>query len=106
MVPAHTAVLSNPPPSSSAPHADPRLHQRPLDTRRQLWVSLFGGYCFFLLGPGVHMILFVFSKSLFPQSCVNSDGSMLGLLVTSSKKAYATPRSVALRAPAHVAGHC
>ena len=52
------------------------------------------------------MILFVFSKSLFPQSCVNCDGSVLGLLATSSKKAYATPRSVALRAPAHVAGHC
>ena len=35
------------------------------------------------------------SKSLFPQSCVSSGGSMMGLMVTSSKRAYATPRSVA-----------
>ena len=31
---------------------------------------------------------------------------MLGLMVTSSKRAYATPRSVTPRAPAPVAGHC
>ena len=29
------------------------------------------GHCSFLLGPGVHKILFVPSKSLFPQSCVS-----------------------------------
>ena len=94
----HTAAFS-------APHADPRLHQRLLDSHRKLWVSLSWGHCSFLLGPGVHMVLFVFSQSLFPQSCVNSDGSMLGLLSTSSKKAYATPRSVATWAPAHVKAH-
>ena len=33
-------------------------------------------------------------------------GSMLGLMLTSSKRAYATPRSAAPRAPALVAGHC
>ena len=31
----------------------------------QIWVSLFWGHCFFLLGPGAH-------KSLFPQSRVSS----------------------------------
>ena len=42
---------------------------------------------------------FVPSKSLFLQSCVSSSGSMVGLMVTSSKRAYAIPRSTAPRAP-------
>ena len=41
-----------------------------------------------------------------PQSCVSSGGSMVGITVTSSKRAYATPRSAAPRAPAPAAGHC
>ena len=53
---------------------DPGLHLRLLDTHRQVWVSL----CSFLLGPGAHKFLFVPSKSLFPQSCVSSGGSMVG----------------------------
>ena len=40
------------------------------------------------------------------QSQVSSVGSMVRLMVTSSKRAYATPRSAAPRAPAPVAGHC
>ena len=32
--------------------------------------------------------------------------SVVGLMVTSSKRAYATPRTAAPRAPAPVAGHC
>ena len=51
---------------------DPRLHWRLLDTHRQVWLSLLWGYCSFLLGPDAHKILFVPSKSLFPQSCGNS----------------------------------
>ena len=47
---------------------DPHLHQRFLDTHRQVWVSLLWGHCSFLLGPGVHKVLFVPSKRLFPQS--------------------------------------
>ena len=39
--------------------------------------------------PGV----FVPSKSLFPRSCVSSGGSIVGLTMTSSKRAYAIPRS-------------
>ena len=38
-------------------------------------------------------------ESVF-QSCVSSSGSMVGLLVTSCKRAYAIPRSAAARAPA------
>ena len=87
---------------------NPHLHQRLLDTHRQVWVNLLWGPCqslvnLFLLGPGAQKVLFVPSKSLFPQSCLNSDGSMVGLMVNSSKRAYAIPRSAALRVP--VAGY-
>ena len=40
------------------------------------------------------------------QSCVSSGGSMVGLMVTSSKRAYAIPRSAVPRAAPTVAGHC
>ena len=48
---------------------DPCLCQRLLDTHRQVWLSLLWGHSTFLLGPGVHKVLFVPSKSPFPQSC-------------------------------------
>ena len=97
---ARTAALSAP--SPAAGHCQPTPLQRLLDTHRQVWVTLLRGHCTFLLGPGAHKVLFVPSKSLFPQSCVSSGGSM----VTSSKRACAIPRSTALRAPAIGAGHC
>ena len=46
------------------------------------------------------------SKSLFPQPCVSSGGSMVGLMATSSKRAYAICRSAAPRVPAPMAFHC
>ena len=39
--------------------ADPHLRQRLLDTQGQVWVNLLWGHCSFLLGPGVHKVLFV-----------------------------------------------
>ena len=57
-------------------------------------------------GPGAHKVLFVPSKGLFSQSYVSSGGSMVGLMVTTSKRAYATPESAAPRAPAPAAVHC
>ena len=42
--------------------------------------------------------LFVPSKSLFPQSYVSSSGSMVGLMVTSTKKAHGIPKSAAIEA--------
>ena len=75
-------------------------------THRQVWVSLLWGHCSFLLGPDVHKVLFVPSKSLFSHSCISSGGSMVGLMETSSKRAYATSRSAAPRAPAPVTVHC
>ena len=69
---AHTAALSAPDPAAG------HLCQRLLGIHRQVWVSLFWGHCSFLLGPGAHKDLFVFSKSLFPQSCVSSGSSTVG----------------------------
>ena len=90
---AGTATLSAP----TLPQAttDPCLRWRLLDIHGQVWVSPLWGHCFFLLGPGVHKVLFVPFKSLFPQSCVSSGGSMVGFMATSSKKAYAISRSAA-----------
>ena len=63
---AHTATLSVPNPAAG--HHNPRLHWKLLDTHKKLWVFLLWGHCSFYLGPGVHKILFVPSKSHFPSS--------------------------------------
>ena len=63
-------------------------------------------HCSFLLGASAHKVLFVPSKSLFPQSWVSSGGSMVGLMATSYNSAYVIPRSTAPRAPAPAAVHC
>ena len=52
--------------------ANPRLCWRLLDTHRQVWVSLLWGHCSFFLGSDACKVLFVPSKSLFPQSCGSS----------------------------------
>ena len=84
-------------------HCQPRS---PLDTHRQVWVILFWGHWSFFLGPGAYKVFFVPSKGLFPQSCVSSGSSMVGLMVISSKRGYAIPRSAAARAPAPAAVPC
>ena len=93
-------------PSLQQATADPRFRRRLLDTHGRVWVSLLYGHRSFLLGPGVHTVVFVCSMTLSPQSCVSSGGSMLGLMVTSSRRTYARPRSTAPRAPAPAAVHC
>ena len=96
---AHIATFSAPDPAAGHPWPTP-----PLETPGHSWASLgqslLWGHCSFLLGTGVHKVLFVPSKSLFPQSCVSSGGFMVGLMEPSSKRAYAIPRSAASRAPA------
>ena len=84
---------------------DPCLCSRFLDTHGKVWVSLLWDYCSFLPGPGAHKVLFVPSKSLFHQFFVNSGESMVGLKMTSSKRAYTIPQSAAPRAPSLAAGH-
>ena len=74
----HTLPHSVPPALQQAT-ADPCLCWRLLDTHRQVLVSLLWGHCSFLLGPGVHKVLFVPSKSLFRQPSVSSGGSVVGL---------------------------
>ena len=45
-------------------------------------------------------------QELISQSCVSSCGSMVGLMATFSRRAYAIPRSTAPRASAPAAVHC
>ena len=73
---ACTAALSAP--ALQQATADPYLLQRLLDTHGKVWISLLWSDYSILLGPGAHKVLFVPSKSLFPQSCVSSGGSMVG----------------------------
>ena len=101
---AHTATLSAPNPAAGYrwPTVLPETSGH---SRACLGQPLMGSL---LLSPGscVHKLLFVPSKSLFPQSYVSSGGSMVGLIATFSKRTYATPRSTAPRAPAPIAVHC
>ena len=91
-------------PSPAAGHHRPHLCQRLLDTHRQVWVGLLWGQCSFLLGSGNHRVLCPLTESVF-QSCISYGGSTVGSLATSSKRAYATPRSAAPRAPAPATVH-
>ena len=101
---AHTAILNAPNPATS--HCWPMpLPETPGHSQASLGQSLWGPCCF-LLCPAAHKVLFVPSKSLFPQFCVRSGSSMVGLMATSSKRAYAIPRSTAPRAPSPAAVHC
>ena len=59
------ALLHSVPPTLQQATADPRLCQRLLDTHGRVWVSFLWGHCSFLLGPGMHKVLFVPSKNLF-----------------------------------------
>ena len=93
--------------SASDPAADHHLLMHLLETPGHSWASLSQSLVGSLhLSPGswCTQVLFVPSKSLFPQSCVSSSGSMVGLMATSSKRAYAILRSAAPRVPAPVAG--
>ena len=71
--------------------ADLHLHRRLLDTHGQVWVSHLWGHCSFLLGPGVHKVLFMPSKSLFPQSYVSSGSSVVGLMARAFPRGSNTP---------------
>ena len=73
------ALLHSVPLTLQQATADPRLCQRLLSTHGQVWVSLLCGHCSFLLAPGVHKVLFVPTKSLFPQPCVVLQSNPTGL---------------------------
>ena len=85
---AYTVALSAP--SLQQATANLRLLRRLLDTHGQVWVSLFCGHCSFLLGPGAQGSLCSPPESV-SQSCLSSGGSMVGLMVTSSRRALPHP---------------
>ena len=101
---AGTAKLSAPSPATGHCWPTPPP-ETPGPSQASLGQS-FCGHCSFLLGPGVHTFSFVPSKGLFPQSCISSNSSVVGLMAAYSKRAYAIPRSAAPRAPAPAASHC
>ena len=75
---SHDALLHSVSPTLQQATTDSCLQWRLLDTHRQVWLSFLWGHCSFLLGPSANKVLFVPSKSLFPQTCVSSGGSMVG----------------------------
>ena len=97
------ALLQSMPQMLQQATTNPHLCFRLLDTPGQVWISLLWCHCSFLLGPGAHKLFFVSSMSLLPQSCVSSYSSMARLVGTSSKRAYAIPKSTIPRAPAPAA---
>ena len=64
--------------------------------------SLLWGHCSFLLGPGARDSV-VPSMSLFPSPMLSSGSSIVGLIMTSSKRTHAIPTP---RAPVPAADHC
>ena len=98
------ALLHLVPPTLQQATTDPGLCWRLLDTHRQVWVSLWG-YCSFLLCLGAQGSVCALQESI-SQSCVHSGSSMMGLVVTSYKRAYAISKSAAPRAPVPVGVHC
>ena len=104
---ACTATLRAPDPAAG--HCQP---MPPLETPGHSWASLGQSLVgSLLLSPGswCSQVLCVCVCVRLPrvcfQSCVSSGSSMVGLMAASSKRAYATPRSTAPRAPAPVAVH-
>ena len=79
--------------------------ETPGHSRASLCQSLVGSL---LLSPGswcTQVSVCVLQESV-SQTRVCFGSSVVGLMVTFSKRAYATPRSAAPRAPAPAAGHC
>ena len=100
---ACTAILTAPNPAAGHYQSMPPL-ETPGHSQASLAQSLVG-HCSFILGPGTQGSICILQESV-SLSCVNSDSSMVGLMVTSSKRAYAIPKSVVPRAPVPVGVHC
>ena len=104
-----TAVLSAHDPAAGHNWSTPSP-ETPGHSQASLGVScgVTGHFFQVLMHTGFFVCLFVFCvlQESVSQSCVSSGGSMVGLMVTSSKRAYAISRSAAPWAPASAAGHC
>ena len=93
-----------PQPCSRPPPTVPPL-ETPGHSRASLGESLVGSL---LLCPGswcTQCSVCALQESI-SQSCVSSWSSMVGLMATSFKRAYAIPKSAAPRAPGPMAVHC
>ena len=101
---ACTSTLSAPSPAAGHQRLMP-LPQTLGHLQASLHQSLVGSL---LLSPGswCTQVSVCAHQESVSQSCVGSDGSMVGSMATSSKKAYAIPKSAAPRAPAPAAVHC
>ena len=71
----------------------------------KLGQSLVGSPIFCRVSWYTHGSICALQESI-SQSCVSSGSSVVGLMTTLSKRAYAIPRSAAARAPGPVAVHC
>ena len=101
---ACTATLSTLHPAAGHHRPTPPL-ETPGHTQESLGQSLVGSL---LLSPGswcTQCSVCALQESI-SQSCVSSGSSLLGLMATSSKRAYAIPKSAASRAPTPTAGPC
>ena len=101
---ARTAALSAPDPGAGHCRPTP-LPETPGHSGACVGQSLVGSL---LLFPGSWCTQgsFCALQESFSQSCVKSGSSMVGLMETSSKSAYAIPKWAAPRAPVPVAVHC
>ena len=84
------------------PTPPPETHGQ---SRASLGQSLVGSLLLFPESWCSQVSVYALQESV-SQSCISSGSSMVGLMATSSKKAYTIPRSAAPRVPAPVAGHC
>ena len=101
---ACTATVNAPNPAAG--HHQPTS---PMETPGQSQTCLgqsFVGSLLLFAESWLHKVLFVPSKSLFLQSCVSSGGSVVVLMATFYKRAYARLKSAVPGAPAPAAGHC
>ena len=94
------ALLHSVPPTLQQATTHPHLLWRLLDIHRQVWVSLWG-HCSFLLCPSAQGSVCALQESI-SQSCVHYGSSVMVLVVTSYKRAYAVSKSAAPRAPVPV----
>ena len=97
---AYTATLSAPKPAAGH-HKPTPLLETPGHSQASLGQSLVGSL---LLSPGVQGSVCAFQESVSPVLCKFWQ-LYVGLMATSSKTAYATPRSAAPSASAPAAGH-
>ena len=102
--PACIATLSAPNPAAGH-HQPTHLLETPGHSQASLGQSLVGSL---LLSPGswcTQVSACALQESI-SQSCVISCNSVVGLMATSSKRAYSIPRSAGPRAPVLLAVYC